>query len=183
MKPINWTEVEEYKGSTILDPGAYVCRITKVTDHPEWNCLVMVYDVIEGAAAGTYADCTPDEDWKHEFRAYYTDNSLGMFKGMVSAFEKSNPGFVWDGVTEGQFVGKTIGLVMRKEYYTGNDGTDKETTKANRAIPAQDARDGKFKMPEPYDRRQNKSKPIGGGSGVGGGAYAPDGSAVYDLPF
>lgn len=190
MKPINWTEVQESTGSTMLEPGAYVCRITDVHDVPSKEYIEVVYDVIEGPKAGIYANMGPDDEWKHRFFQSYKDTAKGMFKAFYTRIQESNPGFMWNGTDERQFIGKEIGLLFRKEYYTGNDGADKERTVVDYAICSQDVRSGNFKVREPNDRRDDKSVPFGEARPYVApapmtGAYSPNGQTMdySDVPF
>lgn len=184
MKPINWTEVTESTGSTMLEPGAYVCRIVDVHDVPDKEYLKIVYDVAEGPSAGIYSDMGPDDEWKHSFYQSYKDAAKGMFKAFYTRVQDSNPGFVWNGTDERQFIGKEVGLLFRKEYYTGNDGADKERTRVDYAIAAQDVRAGNFKVRPPEDRRDDKSVPFGEARPTSG-AYSASGASVdySDVPF
>ena len=153
MKIINWEEVEESKPSTMLEPGGYVCRITDVDDVPRREYLWVVYDVVEGERAGTYAGMPKSDDWKHRFTRSYKDTARGMFKAFVNRVEESNPGFKWDGSDERQFVGKLVGLVFQKEQYTNDGGEDKERTVVVGIESADAIRKGDYYMPEPKDRR------------------------------
>lgn len=182
MKPINWTEVKESTGSTMLEPGAYVCRIVDVHDVPEKEYLWVVYDVAEGSQKGAYAGMGPDDEWKHRYAQSYKESARGMFKAFVNRVQESNPGFEWNGTDERQFVGKEVGLLFGKEYYDGNNGEEKERTVVVRAIASQDVRVGNFKVPAPKDRRADQSRPFG----EAGAKPSPAGGAdayAEDIPF
>lgn len=184
MKPINWADVKEATGGTMLEPGAYVCRITDVHDVPEKEYIWVEYDVAEGPQAGIYADMGPEDAWKHRYPQSYKEKALGMFKAFVNRVQESNRGFEWNGTDERQFVGKEVGLLFGKEYYDANDGTEKERTVVVRAIAAQDVRNGDYKIPAPRDRRADQSRPFGEAHNAPS-PKADAGSSVYeeDIPF
>lgn len=184
MRAINWTEVAESNGGTMLDPGAYVCRIVDVHDVPDKEYLWIVYDVAEGPKAGIYAGMGRDDEWKHRFTRSYKETAEGMFKAFFTRIEESNRGFKWGGTDEREFIGKEVGLVFGEEYYTGSDGSDKKRTVVSRVIASQDVRNGNYKVPEPNDRREDKSFPFG--QQKSGGAYSATGAKVddySDIPF
>lgn len=150
MNPINnWNNIEatgneEYKR---LVPGGYICRITKVEDHPDKQYLYIEFDIADGEYMGYGASCLERNGFT-PLRMYrsYTDKSLGMFKGFIQAVEQSNTNFAFDW-NEQKLVGRMVGVVLGEEEYkkqTGEVGTRwNARTKTTAAI-----REGKFKVPE-----------------------------------
>lgn len=158
MKIKNWVEVEESRPSTMLEPGGYVCRITDVDDVPRREYLWVVYDVVEGERAGTYAGMPKSDDWKHRFTRSYKDSAEGMFKAFLARLEESNRGRFsieeWQRTgDERALVGLEVGLVFQKEQYTNDSGEDKERTVVVGVESADAIRKGDYYMPEPKDRR------------------------------
>lgn len=151
MNPINnWNNIEaqgneEYKR---LVPGGYVCRITKVEDHPDKSYLYIEFDVAEGEFTGYGASCMERNGFT-PLRMYrsYTEKAAGMFKGFTQDVEQSNaPHYKWDWKEQG-LVGRVIGVVIGEEEYRKQDGSIGTRFNA-RTKPASAIREGKFKVPE-----------------------------------
>lgn len=142
-----------------LPAGGYVCRIIEATDYPNGNeysdkpYLNIVYDIAEGEYAQFYSDEWGKENkWAHEVRQYYTQASLGIFKGFLKAVDISN-GTAFEaaaetGLDERKLVGLLIGLIIGEEEYESNDGSIKTRLRVRGARPIQNIREGKFKQPE-----------------------------------
>ena len=150
MKPIaNYDNIEaqgneEYKR---LVPGGYVCRITKVEDHPDKNYLYIEFDIAEGEFTGYGASCLERNGFT-PLRMYrsYSDKAAGMFKGFIQNVEASNSNYHWEW-KEQTLVGRLIGIVLGEEEYKKQDGSVGTRFNArDRSVAA--IRDGKFKVPE-----------------------------------
>ena len=88
------------------------------------------------------------------------------FKGMISAFEKSNPGYVWNW-DENSLAGKLIGILFRNEEweYEGKTGW---TVKPFRAIPIDSVRSEDYALPKDKPlKKVETSYPAVGGYGSG----------------
>lgn len=138
-----------------LPPGGYVCTIKSVTNHQEGDkpYLEIVYDIREGKYADYYADEWGQENlWAHTNRHYYSEKSLGMFKGFLKAVDESNNTDFEEqaefGLDEQRLIGKAIGYLIGEEEYRGNDGSVKTRLKVRESRPIQVIRDGRFKVPE-----------------------------------
>ena len=129
MKMINMNAVqaqEEGKAFKRLPVGAYNCMIMSVTDNPERESLTVEVEIADGEFRGYYTQSSRDNEpvrYGKMFVSYADDqyNSVGRFKGFVTALEKDNR-FKWDGVNEMAFVGKHIGVVFGEREYRGSDG-------------------------------------------------------------
>ena len=150
MNPINnWNNIEaqgneEYKR---LVPGGYVCRITKVEDHPDKNYLYIEFDIAEGEYAGYGSSCLERNGFT-PLRMYrsYSDKAAGMFKGFIQNIEASNNGYHWDW-KEQTLVARLIGIVIGEEEYKKQDGS--VGTRFNARDKTVEAiKDGRFKVPE-----------------------------------
>lgn len=147
MKNINWNEVEEVKGFEKLPAGGYVCGITAVEDKPAKEYLYLEFDIAEGEYKNYYRGLYDSKGfWAAHFIKSYKEKALGFFKKMLTAFEKSNPGFVFNN-DEKLLKRKLIGLVLGYEEYLGNDGKIKERITVVDFLPAEDIRAGKFDIP------------------------------------
>lgn len=150
MKPIaNYDSIEaqgneEYKR---LVPGGYVCRITKVEDHPDKSYLYIEFDIAEGEYMGYGASCLERNGFT-PLRMYrsYSDKAAGMFKGFIQNVEASNSSYHWDW-KEQTLVGRLIGIVLGEEEYKKQDGSI--GTRFNSRDKTVDAiKNGRFKVPE-----------------------------------
>lgn len=150
MNPINnWNNIEaqgseEYKR---LVPGGYVCRITKVEDHPDKSYLYIEFDIAEGEYMGYGSSCLERNGFT-PLRMYrsYSDKAAGMFKGFIQNIEASNSSYHWEW-KEQTLVGRLIGIILGEEEYKKQDGSIGTRFNArDRSVAS--IRDGKFKVPE-----------------------------------
>lgn len=164
MKSINWSEVKE--SGQGLAPGFYVIGITDVEDVPSKEYLRFTYDIAEGPEAGRYSDSWGEMNpWAHQFTASYKDTALGMFKGMLKAFEASNKGVFsadeFDG-KESRFIGCTVGAAIQYRIYENDDHEEKRALEVRYTLDAEKVRNGDHKeLPEPRDTREGATvKPV-----------------------
>ena len=147
MKNIDWSRVEEAKGFEKLPMGGYVCGITAVEDKPDDEKLVFEFDIAEGEHKNTYRTLYEARNfWAGKFTKSYKKEAQGYFKSMLTAFEKSNKGFVFNN-DEKTLKRKFIGLVIGYREYIGNDGTVKEGVDVQGYYSVDDIRSGNFKPP------------------------------------
>lgn len=160
-RPNNWNDVQEVTERQKLPLGAYVCRVKKtaIQSNAYGDQLCILFDIIEGDHKGYYAaeyaaNQNQDKKWKGVLRQWLPlDNgsqqdewTKSALKGMVSNFEKSNPGYQWNW-DENSLVGKLIGILYRNEEweYEGKTGW---TAKPFRAISIDSVRNGDFTLPK-----------------------------------
>lgn len=168
MKIGNWTTVDAAGlGGETLEAGAYVVRVQKVIDHPEEEYIDLVIDIAEGEHANMYAGLSDADDWRHTYRRYYSDKSASFFKQFLEALEISNRGqfdiATWERqCNEQQFVGLELGVIFQKVLYTKKSGKNagKDGWRLNwfASIPAQDVRNGEYKVPADDDQRDKGAK-------------------------
>ena len=160
-KPNNWNEVKEFSDRPKLPLGAYVCKVKKAAvqanDYGEQLCIV--FDIFEGDWRNFYAEdfesnTQENKKWKGVLRQWLPKEdgsekdgwTKSALKGMVTAFEKSNPGYVfnWDETT---LAGKMVGILFRNEEweYEGKTGW---TARPYRAISVDSVRSGDFRLPK-----------------------------------
>lgn len=153
MQKINWNEVMEATGSTKLEPGAYIIKITAIEDEPQYERLKVVFDVIEGPKTGIYAGMGPDDNWKHQFTQKYSQKAQPFFKAFLRELERDNPGFSIDTWAkhsdEKELVGLKLGMLFRDYYYINNSGDPKCRQDGYRPISIADVKSGNWTMPEP----------------------------------
>lgn len=165
-------EAKENKGfSQLPPPGCYVAEIQGVKleesyDHSRENIVCMI-EITEGEYAGQYHKVFNEQKdrfggdvkYKGVFRLvpYMNGDESWVkqrFEGNLWCVENSNPGYAWDW-DENKLNGKKIGINIRKNIYTGNDGNQKETTEIAKFETVEDVRNGKCKAMK--DRVQQKN--------------------------
>lgn len=191
-KPNNWEQVQEYAVREKLPVGAYVCKVKQVTlqqnDYGQVMCLL--YDIVEGEHQGFYANDFAgqpnggEKKWRGVMRIWIPqddgsdkdEKTKRAFKGMVTSFENSNPGYRWNW-DENSLVGKTVGIIYRNEEWEYN-GRRGWTAKPLRCMSAAKVRSGDFTIPD--------DKPLRGDAYDTGYTAAPAGMTAVetdDLPF
>lgn len=160
-RPNNWDNVQEFTDRPKLPLGAYVCRVkqvsTKHTDYGEQLCIL--FDIAEGQYKDFFkrefdSSTIKDKKWKGVLRQFLprddgsdkdelTKRSL---KGMVTSFEKSNPGYQWDW-DETSLVGKLVGILFRNEEWDYNGKTG-WAVRPLRAMSVDSVRNENYTLPE-----------------------------------
>ena len=168
MKIGNWTTVDAAGlGGETLGAGAYVVRVQKVIDHQDDEYIDVVIDIAEGEHANMYAGLSAADDWRHTYRRYYGGNAAPFFKQFLEALEISNRGKfdieTWERqCNEQEFVGLELGVIFQKVLFTKKSGKNagKDGWRLNwyASIPAQDVRNGEYKVPADDDQRDKGAK-------------------------
>lgn len=169
-KPSNWNEVQAFSDRPKLPLGAYVCKVLKAVVTPTLygDQLQIGFDIKEGEHAGYYkadfaANPQQDKKWKGILRVWLPkddgsendENTKRTLKGMVTSFEKSNPGYVWNW-NEQSLVGREVGILFRNEEWDYN-GKQGWAVRPFRAISVDSVRNGTFTLP--------KDKPLNNSAG------------------
>lgn len=160
-KPSNWNEVKEFSDRQKLPLGAYVCKVKKAvvqnTDYGQQLCIL--FDIEDGEYRGYYAEdyknsTYEDKKWKGVLRIWLPKDdgsekdewTKSTLKGMVTSFEKSNPGYQWNW-DENSLAGKLVGILFRNEEweYKGKTGW---TVRPFKAISVASVEDGNYKIPD-----------------------------------
>ena len=159
--PHNWNEVKEFSDRAKLPLGAYVCQVKqcRVQDNDYGSQLAILFDIQEGEYKGFYADDfaanqQQDKKWKGVLRTWLPKDdgsekdefTKSILKGMVTAFEKSNPGFKWNW-NEKSLEGQRIGILFRNEEWA-YDGKTGWAVRPFRAISVDSVLEGKFTLPK-----------------------------------
>ncbi|MGI5895879.1 MAG: hypothetical protein ACOX6U_02870 [Oscillospiraceae bacterium] len=109
-------------GGYDLPPGGYVCRILKVDDVAQRQCLRVYYDIEEGEYQNYFGgNLSIDPLYKGLFYECYREHTLSYFARFINAVQDSNPDYEFDG-NEKTLLGKLIGLVLREEEYINKAG-------------------------------------------------------------
>ena len=167
-KPNNWNEVQEFTDRQKLPLGAYVCKIkqVRIQDNSYGSQLAMLFDISEGEYTDYFkkefdSNTAQDKKWRGVLRTWLPKDdgsdkdemTKRSFKGMVTAFEKSNLGYQWDW-NENSLVGKTVGILFRNEEWDYN-GKHGWAVRPFRAISSISVREEDFTIP--------KDKPLANG--------------------
>lgn len=151
--------------------GCYVVAIQRITEEERYDTpyVNFVFDIVEGPHKGFYStEHYEDEklDFTHQVQVKDTSSMDWMFKRILGAISKSNPGTDAEAAyNAGKFellFGKQFGLTANTAYAKQSwDASAKEFVRGDEiAFPrpdwrnanvctAQDVRDGKAKQPKP----------------------------------
>ena len=176
-RPNNWNEVKEFNDRQKLPLGAYVCKVKKaaVQANEFGEQLCIVFDIVEGEFSGFFNDDfknnnSENKKWKGVLRMLIPKDdgsekdewTKRSFKGMVTAFEKSNPGYKWNW-DEASLTGKLIGILFRNEEWE-YDGKTGWTVRPFRAISVDSVRSEDFTLPndKPLKNKNTSGYSVGG---------------------
>jgi hypothetical protein len=188
-RPNNWNEVKEFSDRQKLPLGAYVCKVKRaaVQANEFGEQLCIVFDIVEGEFSGFFNEefknnNSENKKWKGVLRMFIPKDdgsekdewTKRSFKGMVTAFEKSNPGYKWNW-DEASLTGKLIGVLFRNEEWE-YDGKTGWTVRPFRAISVDSVRNEDFRLPNDKPLKKNDSGYSAGG--FGSVASAPN----YNIP-
>lgn len=169
-RPNNWNEVKTFSDRQKLPLGAYVCKIKKAIVQQNGNYgdqLCLLFDISEGEYRNFFdnefkENQNADKKYKGVLRQWLPKDdgsdkdewTKSSFKGLVTSFEESNPGYQFDW-NENSLVGKTIGIIFRNEEWEFNGRTG-WAVRPFRATRADSVRNGDFTLPKdkPLEREQ-----------------------------
>ena len=156
-KNTNWTEVSAAGTSKMIPAGGYVAIITKVEDVESKEYLRFAFDIAEGEHKGFFA--TDDRPYTHQFYRSYKDTAMGFMKQFLDCVEDSNANFKQDGWNnnEQDLVGKYVGVLIQREDYTNDSGEDRARMNVVGFTTAENIRNKRYVLPEPEDKRTEKS--------------------------
>lgn len=199
-RPNNWNEVKEFTDRPKLPLGAYVCKVKKAVvqanDYGEQLCLL--FDIAEGDFKDYYsedfkANTNEDKKWRGVLRQWLPRNdgsekdewTKSSFKGMVTSFEKSNPGYQWNW-DEASLAGKMVGIIFRNEEWDYNNQTG-WAVRPFRATAVDSVRSGVVKLPKdkPLNNKPNYgyTDPLAGLSESVNQTFAELNDEDGELPF
>ena len=155
--PANWKNIEgkEYGDYKNIEPGGYICRITEVEEASSRSgrdMFVISFDIAEGDYKDYYkqqyeANSSSDKKWRGVYCQLTDGNSVPYFKGLITAIEKSNNNFVFNG-DEGLLSGKFFGGIFGEEEYTKQDGSLGTISKLCFIVSTERVRSGDFSIPK-----------------------------------
>ena len=149
MKKLNLENVKEFTPFEKVEAGGYICGIYAVEDCPEKEYLKISYDIIEGDKKGFYSKLKKEKGWELPafIKSYKEGVPLQFFKGMTTAFEKSNKGFKWAD-KEQDLVGKKVGLVLFEKERITNNGKKVVDMRVDKVHSIDAIKSGDFEVPE-----------------------------------
>lgn len=191
MKPIeNWENVKAAGSIENIPAGAYVCEIKQVVEKSNKNSSGTHLEISFEVAEGEYKDffgrdyrnqTREDKFWRGIIRQNVPNASsdkyatqASFFRAFTDNIEDSNPGYHWDW-NEAGLKGKKIGVVFGEREKQSQKGTIYTVTDATDVICVEDARAGRFKMPE--------KKTINHSNNAFGGFAPIAAGSADDLPF
>ena len=202
-QPTNWNEVQEFTERPKLPLGAYVCKVinAQVQGNEYGEQLCIVFDIAEGEYAGFYkkefaANTMNNKKFKGVLRIFLPKHdgsekdewAKSILKGLVSSFEKSNPGYKWNW-NEQSLVSRMVGILFRNEEWE-YDGKTGWAVRPFRAISADSVRSGEYTLPKDKPLKNKSAGSFGEqdyGSYASPAGYSNDFVALNDddaqLPF
>lgn len=160
-KPQNWENVQVMTDRAKLPLGAYVCQIKQVAvQNTDYGAqLAILFDISEGEFKDFFqkdfqGNQNADRKWRGVLRQWLPKDdgsekdeiTKRIFKGFVTSFENSNPGYKWNW-DESSLVGKTVGILFRNEEWDYN-GKQGWAVRPFRAMTADKARSGNYVLPD-----------------------------------
>lgn len=188
-RPNNWNEVKEFNDRQQLPLGAYVCKVKKVAvqNSQYGDQLCILFDIVEGEFSGFFNEefknnTFENKKWKGVLRQFIPKDdgsekdewTKSSFKGMITAFEKSNPGYAWNW-DENSLIGRMVGILFRNEEWENDKGKTGWTVRPFKALSVDSVRSEDFKLPKDKPLKKNESA---GGYGSGSGYSVPN----YSIP-
>lgn len=131
-----YENIQVSEGSTKLPAGGYKCIIKQVkiedwSNGKQGSSLVLAFDILEGEYKDHFKkqfdSQTQNKKWPGTYRTEApsnasSDKSKEMFKRLITAIERSNPGFNWDW-DENKLKGKKVGFVFGEVERKKQDGS------------------------------------------------------------
>lgn len=128
-------------------PGGYVAMIIQVDLEAEKQYIRLYLDIMEGEFAHYYEQAYDRlEFWALTNIRSFKPKALPFFKQMTTAVAESNPGWEWTGDEQG-LVEKYVGIILKNEQYTKNDGTLGMRLVVDRFTSVDKIRKGDFEVP------------------------------------
>lgn len=161
QKPQNWENVQVMTDRVKLPVGAYVCRVKQVSvqNTGYGDQLAVLFDIVEGEHKDYFSkdyngNQNADRKWRGVLRQWLPkddgsdrdETTKRIFKGMVTAFENSNPGYRWDW-NEASLVNRTVGIMFRNEEWDYN-GKHGWAARPFYAMSVDKVRSGDYSLPD-----------------------------------
>lgn len=171
-RPNNWTEVREFSDRLNLPLGAYVCKVKQavVQSNDYGDQLCILFDIVEGEYKDFFmgkfrTNNMENKKWKGVLKQWCPKDdgsekdewTKSSFKGMVTSFEKSNPGYQWNW-DEASLVGKVVGILFRNEEWDFN-GKHGWAVRPFKALSVDTVRSGDFTIPNDKPLNNKVSAP------------------------
>ena len=173
MKPTaDYAQTPAFTGeSEKLPLGGHICQIRGArceTTRTGKEMLVVAFDIHEGSQSDNFYKRrfdrnkanNPDAKWPGLYYSVTTNNdgkTNPMFKGLITAIEESNPGYIWNWA-ENSLNGKLVGFNFGEEEYV-HQATGEIRTSVKPQFPASVARVKEGLTPPALKKLNNSSAP------------------------
>lgn len=162
-KPRDYDTAQAFNGEIETIPvGGHICRIigakVEETKDSHLPMIALQLEIADGTKLDGYYKrrfeyakrSRVDAKWPGIYRTVITGpdgNTKGVFKGLITSIEDSNPGFQfnWD---ERSLMGKMVGFNFGEEEYPKSDGTVGVTVKPRFALSVPKVKAGDFRILE-----------------------------------
>lgn len=117
QRPHNWDSIEpaEFGSSTRIPPGPYTCRIANAYATNSKNGKPMLVLEVD-CDSGEYSHFFSNKGKLASFYQLTEGNSQRFFKGLITAIEASNEGYIFD-FDPKSLIGKRCCVVFREEEF------------------------------------------------------------------
>lgn len=146
-------------GNYVVPIGGYICAIKDVKDDESKNCAVFDFDIVKGEYDHFFTKKFAEDSksrgdkafWQGRFYCNYDEENLSRWKGLITSFERSNPGkFTWNPEAPdlSKMKNKLIGLIISQREKPGNNGAVFLNNYVVAYKSVESIEKGDFKMPE-----------------------------------
>lgn len=146
-------------GNYVVPIDGYICAIKDVKDDESKNCAVFDFDIVKGKYDHFFSkkfaeDVESRGDkafWQGRFYCNYDKDNLSRWKGLITSFERSNPGkFTWNPEAPdlSKMKNKLIGLIISQREKPGNNGAVFLNNYVVAYKSVESIENGDFKLPE-----------------------------------
>ena len=165
-----------------ITPGGHICRIraAKEENNNGNRQLVIAFDLDDQDAQGGFyqrqygqrVQGDVNAKWPGGYRQGIDGKSLPFFKGLITAIERSNPGYTWNW-DETSLKGKLFGGVFGREEYMGTDGKPRWSCKVRAVRSVEGVEDVPAPEEKPLPASAQPAQNSFGGFGVGASRDCP----------
>lgn len=146
-------------GNYVVPIGGYICAINDVKDDESKNCAVFDFDIVKGEYdhffSKKFAEDTKTRGsnafWQGRFYCNYDKDNISRWKGLITSFERSNPGkFTWNPEAPdlSKMKNKLIGLIISQREKSGKEGGVFLNNYVVAYKSVESIENGDFKLPE-----------------------------------
>lgn len=156
--PQNYNEIKPANEmNRHIAAGGYIAQIIDYEDYENRQYLKLYIDIAEGDYAGFFKESynraksyDVTAKWNNAGIIYrsYSINALPYFKGMMTAIEDSNKGYIFNPDNLEELKGKYVGIVYADEEYRANNGAVKVSCKPRFTCSTERIKSGDYTVPQ-----------------------------------